>query len=344
MPSVQELLAVLEADKSPLQSLVEGLAGGYADARKTRIDDTRKLLEIDQLRQQMAQEKQMRDRAIAQDQKLRAEQQTNNALRATGSVDPVLPSMKLKRTIEEDPKTGLLSEKKTYQTEDPKPAEFYTPDQARVLLPGKQTEDFIKTFPSGQIPKDAVHQLLSMNRPPSFVSVGSQDGALVMVNPKTLEAIPVKLPGNAPLMSTTQTEGQANAKLYATRMEEADKQIGALSEKYDFTSAKAGLQGLGITPNIFKSEEVQSYEQSKRNFLNAVLRRESGAVISPKEMEEGNKQYFPVFGDSDAVLKQKEQNRLTATEGLKNAAGEAPSPKANGKTQKIGRFTVEVHN
>jgi len=35
------------------------------------------------------------------------------------------------------------------------------------------------------------------------------------------------------------------------------------------------------------------FEQAKKNFVNAVLRLESGAVISPSEFTNADKQYFP---------------------------------------------------
>lgn len=341
MPSVQELLAVLEADKSPFISLMEGVAGGYANAQKNRIENAKRLMEIDKMRQEQELAKEEQKRRIAEDLRIRTERDTQNKLKAQGGVPAVTPQQKQKKVQETDPKTGLWSEKITYETEDTKPSDFYTPDQARVLLPGDQTESLIKTFPTGQIPKDAVHQLLGMNKPQSVQFVGIQDGVPVFFNPKTKTMETGKLPGQGPLVSTTQTEGQANANLYAQRMEEADKQLNDLTASTDLTSVSAGLQGKA--PNIMKSKNVQLFEQSKRNFLNAVLRRESGAVISPTEFEEGNKQYFPTMGDSPDVLAQKAANRKTAIEGLRNAAGEAPPPPASGKVKKIGRFEVTVN-
>lgn len=158
---------------------------------------------------------------------------------------------------------------------------------------------------------------------PSYQVLGTQDGRPVLLNPKTKQTEFATLPGEGPLTSTTQTEGQANAKLYADRMDLADQQINDLSTKTDLTSTWSAVQGKG--PNVAKSQNIQMFEQAKRNFLNAVLRRESGAVISPTEFAEGDKQYFPVFGDSPEVLKQKALNRQTAREGLRNAAGGAPS-------------------
>lgn len=166
------------------------------------------------------------------------------------------------------------------------------------------------------------------SQPPSLQFAGTQGGQPVLLNPKTGQMMTGKLPGQGPLMSTTQTEGQSNASLFAKRMEEADKQIGDLSRTVDLASFKSGAEGLA--PNVVKSKEIQLYEQAKRNFLNAVLRRESGAVISPTEFADGNKQYFEVFGDSTEVKKQKALNRTTAIDGLRNAAGITPTSPSSG--------------
>jgi transcriptional accessory protein Tex/SPT6 len=124
------------------------------------------------------------------------------------------------------------------------------------------------------------------------------------------------------------TESQANAYTYYSRMEEADKIIKDLNGKYDpykiniKTSGKTALiPGGQDVANYFLSENDQKVEQAQRNFINAVLRRESGAVISPDEFANANTQYFDQPNDKPGVLKQKAANRRTAIEGIKRAAG-----------------------
>ena len=124
------------------------------------------------------------------------------------------------------------------------------------------------------------------------------------------------------------TESQANAYTYYSRMEEADKIIKDLNGKYDpykiniKTSGKTALiPGGQDVANYFLSENDQKVEQAQRNFINAVLRRESGAVISPEEFANANTQYFDQPNDKPGVLKQKAANRRTAIEGIKRAAG-----------------------
>jgi hypothetical protein len=159
------------------------------------------------------------------------------------------------------------------------------------------------------------------------------NGNLVYV-PK-VPGYPIRDMGGKPIAGNVQladkkepTESQANAFTYYSRMEEADKIIKDLNGKYDpykiniKTSGKTALiPGGQDVANYFLSENDQKVEQAQRNFINAVLRRESGAVISPDEFSNANTQYFDQPNDKPGVLKQKAANRKTAIEGIKRAAG-----------------------
>jgi len=95
---------------------------------------------------------------------------------------------------------------------------------------------------------------------------------------------------------------------YATRIKQTSDVFDRLEKAgFDRTSSLARLEGL--LPGEFMSSERLQQDQAERNFLNAVLRRESGAVISPSEFESGELQYFPRPGDGPAVLNQKRANR-----------------------------------
>lgn len=124
------------------------------------------------------------------------------------------------------------------------------------------------------------------------------------------------------------TADQSNAAIYAMRI----KDSMAIFDKFETDNPKSGFWGAvssympdwAIT-NWLKTSDFQQFEQAERNFINAVLRRESGAVISPQEFDNAKKQYFPQPGDSAEVLKQKKQNRDTALVGISKAAGPALS-------------------
>jgi hypothetical protein len=69
------------------------------------------------------------------------------------------------------------------------------------------------------------------------------------------------------------------------------------------------------------SPEQQQVDQARRNFITAVLRKESGAVISPKEYSDEERKYFPQLGDSQEVIKQKQDARKLGIQALEAQAG-----------------------
>lgn len=75
-------------------------------------------------------------------------------------------------------------------------------------------------------------------------------------------------------------------------------------------------EGLGTLANITQSAPQQQVEQAQRDFVNAVLRQESGAAISQGEFDNAKKQYFPQPGDTEAVVLQKKRNREQAISGF----------------------------
>lgn len=89
-----------------------------------------------------------------------------------------------------------------------------------------------------------------------------------------------------------------------------------------------GLAGTmsGWTPNGMKSADRQRFEQAKRDFVNAQLRRESGAAISQKEFDNADAQYFPQPGDSADVIAQKRTNRQRSVEAMAREGGPSYRP------------------
>lgn len=116
-------------------------------------------------------------------------------------------------------------------------------------------------------------------------------------------------------------QDQANAMLFGKRMQMADKLIT--------DNEMAGTEFFNVFLKKFEDfgsraimpENFQIFDDARRDFVNAVLRRESGAAIAPSEFESAERQYFPVFGDSPAAIEQKRIRRKTATDLLIAASG-----------------------
>jgi hypothetical protein len=126
-----------------------------------------------------------------------------------------------------------------------------------------------------------------------------------------LAQLAASLKGEKPL-----TEFQGKSLTFGTRAAEAHSILNNLENTYNTLSAN-------YLPSFVNSAEGQKAQQAQNNFVNAVLRQESGAAINSSEFENARKQYFPQPGDSQAVLDQKRQNRETVIKGFSRQAGPA---------------------
>lgn len=128
-------------------------------------------------------------------------------------------------------------------------------------------------------------------------------------------------------------EGEGKAAGFTDRMLQSEGILRGTGGQPGVEGQGANLTqtGLSKTPlvgNYLISQDRQKYEQAKRDFINAQLRRESGAAISPSEFESADKQYFPVPGDSADTIKQKADNRRAAVEAMGREGGKSYRPKS----------------
>jgi hypothetical protein len=92
----------------------------------------------------------------------------------------------------------------------------------------------------------------------------------------------------------------------------------------DYSPALANInQAGGAATNWAMPANVQKANQAQRDFVNAVLRQESGAAIADTEFENAKKQYFPQPGDKPEVIAQKRRNRELVIKGFETNAGPA---------------------
>ena len=212
---------------------------------------------------------------------------------------------------------------------------------------------------------------------PGFELKEAEDGSIVGVNKRTLQAFPVSIGGAAPtapmvapagagmpgtrvpapavqaipgmtsvldqqapttastvvkpLMGKGQnlTESQSNATAYGMRMKEANAILDTMAKQGTLRGANIEAvplvgEGLGkVLPSVLggTSGAQQQVNQAKSNFITAVLRKESGAVISDSEFDREDKKYFPQVNDNLAVIKQKENARKLAIKAMEIQAG-----------------------
>lgn len=165
------------------------------------------------------------------------------------------------------------------------------------------------------------------------------------------------------------TESQGNATAFGMRAKESNSLLNQLEQsgtKNTGVVRSAVASTLGMTPFIGEKLEQgvssamnvlpgalggpnaaqQATDQARRNFVTAILRKESGAAISPSEFANEAQKYFPQPGDTDSVIKQKQNARETAIKALEIQAGpganvirQLPTPKLDvGGAKKVVNF------
>lgn len=125
-----------------------------------------------------------------------------------------------------------------------------------------------------------------------------------------------------------QNESQSKDSGYANRMFRAEGILRDPNvEKAATDPVQYGLGKLpGIAANYATNKEYQKFDQAQRDFINATLRRESGAAIAESEFENARKQYFPQPGDTPEKIAEKRKNRQDAIGGVASGGGQSYRP------------------
>lgn len=190
--------------------------------------------------------------------------------------------------------------------------------QAELKLVGAKTADANASAGAHNAAAEA-----SRAGKPNLQVVTTDDGRVVVVDKSKATATPAVGPDGKPVMGKggTLNGEQANALAFATRMQASDKILEDLAAKGVMLPSQMRRVGeavplvggvLGAAANFGASPEQQQFEQAQRDFINAVLRRESGAAISAGEFANAAQQYFPQPGDKKAVIEQKRAARQRA--------------------------------
>ena len=165
----------------------------------------------------------------------------------------------------------------------------------------------------------------------------------------TLEFIPGGPADPAAAKKASPTEFQGKSATYGSRAQEADRLLTSLEGAYspagiNYKNAVAGAPVIGgiaeMSANAALSPASQKAEQAQRDFVNAVLRQESGAAIGKDEFQNAKRQYFPQPGDSEEVKAQKAANRKLVVQGFLNNAGNAPVAQSPQATAAGGGFKI----
>lgn len=197
----------------------------------------------------------------------------------------------------------------------------------------RRTASGLEAIPGG--PADAPAETFRQATPEQAAQYGASggqfgpDGRFYPINPPSgmsVETMPdgtmrmIQGPG-AGKPGGALTEGQSKDAVFSTRARGALPTIDEFGEALTNPIAQgaAGLPG----GNYMVGENFQRAQQAGNEFLQAILRKDTGAAITSQEVAEYGSVYLPRPGDSPATLQQKQQSRQRAL-----AAIEAGMPPA----------------
>lgn len=113
------------------------------------------------------------------------------------------------------------------------------------------------------------------------------------------------------------TEGQSKDSVYFTRASGAIPKLDQYGEALTEITGKIGSATEKAGGNAIKSKEYQLAEQAGLEFLQAILRKDTGAAITKEEQSEYGRVYLPQPFDSPELLEQKKASRARALAAIR---------------------------
>lgn len=122
-------------------------------------------------------------------------------------------------------------------------------------------------------------------------------------------------------------EYQTKDALFSERMARSEVGLRGILQNY---SGMLGQKGPQSTMNagwfddsLFNSSSWRQYQGAAREWISALLRKDTGAAVTETEWKLYFPTFFPIPGDSEAVVQDKLRRRVAAAQGLRGSSGPA---------------------
>lgn len=154
--------------------------------------------------------------------------------------------------------------------------------------------------------------------PPAAPVDGSASAPASPAPGSSAQTVPVPGGGRASFVAGqgNLTEAQAKANMFGNAMENADRglatvQVPSTPMQFAWRNLPEGL----VNPAM--PENDQRYFNYLRSFAAGILRKETGAAFTTPELLDVQSRFFPLPGDSPAVIEQKAEARRQAIESMR---------------------------
>jgi hypothetical protein len=151
--------------------------------------------------------------------------------------------------------------------------------------------------------------------------ISGPDGNSYRVDKGTGQVSPIVTQAGIPFQdgtSTKLTESEGKNTLYLSQMRDALNTFDKIG--VTVSPARVALTNTPYT-NALAGPAAQQVAQAQRQWAEGFLRAKTGAAAQPGEVDNNIRTFFPVVGDSEAVIKQKALARTQATKDMEVPAG-----------------------
>ena len=128
------------------------------------------------------------------------------------------------------------------------------------------------------------------------------------------------------------TEAQQKASLAVDLMSFDENVIKSIGDK-GFDPTSNGVAFGHLFPKSWRTEGIQTYDDAQSNWINSVLRPQSGMTLTPKEEANAKSEYFPIRGETKEQVQIKFDRRQTALKNfMRNSGMKTPSQDSSSPT------------
>ena len=123
------------------------------------------------------------------------------------------------------------------------------------------------------------------------------------------------------------SDAEKSAAIYAKKAKESNDVLAQLEDpkvgNYHPEDYGRAMRDLPLIGKVTKSQGDRQYDAAQKEFLAAILRKESGGAITPAEFSEYGSMYFPQPGDDKNTMNLKKAARERAIGAMVAAGGDA---------------------
>lgn len=170
---------------------------------------------------------------------------------------------------------------------------------------------------------DVVRETNDVNRTATRTEIfKSNNGATYRIDKGTGQVSPLTTPDGSPLSAASSdpklTESEGKNTLYLSQMRDAANELDKIGEPASpLAVAATGTPYL----NWAAGGTAQRAGQAQRQWSEAYLRAKTGAAATQGEVDNNIRTFFPVAGDSQEVIRRKEEAREQAMRDMQVPAG-----------------------